>query len=191
MALGQHSENLELPMRETQIALGAGGGPATEINRDGGEPDRCDGGLYPAQNGIDSRDQLFHVERFCYAVIGPETKAREFVSLLPSRRQDDDRRLSAVPQHPRELETADIGQHHVQEDEIGDARAIQGERAIGTRGPFNFESIHEQVVAKDLGQRRVVFHNQDSWPHSVAAFGIISVAVVPWPTSLVISSVPS
>ena len=106
-------------MRQTQIALPAGGHSIAEVDGDWPEPDNVDIWLRTAQHRLDSRDELVDVEWLGHVVVSAETQPQKLVGLLTPCREDDDGGFPPVSQHAPQLEPVEIGQHDIEQNEIG------------------------------------------------------------------------
>ena len=72
------------------------------------------------------------------------------------------------------VEAGPIGQHHVEQDEVGPELPEQVDRGVRVGGPRHLESVERQVVADDLGQELIVLDDQNARVHdepSLAAGG--------------------
>ena len=89
--------------------------------------------LRAAQHRRDAREQLHQRERLGDVVVGAELEAAHAIELRAARRQHDHRRARrAAPRLPRmrrqHLEAVDVGQHHVEHDEIEARRRARARR---------------------------------------------------------------
>lgn len=104
------------------------------------------GGLFPllagqraAHIGLDARHQLAHGKRLGDIVVRAQLEAEHLVGLLLAGSEHDDRRVLFFADMPKDGKAVHLGQHHVQQDQIGCIL----QRAAQALGPV---IRHERVV---------------------------------------------
>jgi hypothetical protein len=74
-------------------------------------------GRHAAQQRLDAREQLGHLERLGEVVVGAELQPDDAVEHLGARGEHQDgRRDAALPQRPAHVEPVAAGQHDVEHD---------------------------------------------------------------------------
>jgi hypothetical protein len=83
------------------------------------------------------RHQFVGAERLRDVVVGADLETDDAVALLGARGQHDDRnrggRLVGA-QRPAHLETAEAGQHHIEDDQVSRAAACARQRLVASLG---------------------------------------------------------
>ena len=117
-----------------------------------------------AQHGVDAREQLARRERLGDVVVGAAFEARDLVALFGARRQHDDRqlaRLAIALERARELEAARVGQHPVDQQQVGKLVGDLGAPATGIRGFADFETGAAQSERDHLANRPLILDDQN------------------------------
>ena len=129
----QQLEELELLAGEVEL----GRRRALAARRAGSTPDGADlerrrlgwrcGAAAPspgaAQHRPDPRGHLARAERLDDVVVGAELEADDAVGLLAAGGEHDDRDARALAQRAADVVAGAVGEHHVEEDEVGHARS--------------------------------------------------------------------
>ena len=101
--------------------------------------------LGPPQHGLHPLDQLLDGERLGDVVVDAEAQTLDLVGGRVAGSQEDDRHARAgalvLAQAPGHLEAVEVGQHHVEQDQVGTARLDRGER-----GPPDAARSHLETV---------------------------------------------
>ena len=119
----------------------------------------------PPEHRLDARDQLARRERLCQVVVGPGIEAGDLVGLLRARRQHHDRdvaRVRIAPQDPDQFEAAHVGQHPVDQDEVGPLVADTRECGLAVLGKRDFAAGAPQPESNQVADRLLILDDQDS-----------------------------
>jgi hypothetical protein len=73
----------------------------------------------PTQDRFDACLKLVELEGFCHEIGGAELQAQYAVDLALSRAADDNGRACQCPEGQGQGEAVGVGQHKVQDDEVG------------------------------------------------------------------------
>ena len=131
-----------------------------------------------AHDGPHARHELARGERLDHVVVGAELEADDPVDLLTARGQHDDRNVGLGPDQAAEVSSVPVGEHHVQQDQVG-RRCAPGLGGLLDRSrDLGVEALPSQVLGERLGDRLLVLDDQDTRFHA----GIVS---PPIPTELV------
>ena len=114
-----------------------------------------------AQDGADARQQLAQAEWLGDVIVGAEFEAGDAVDLVLAGGEHQDRRITLLAQDAADRESVQPWQHDVEDDQIGAVapRPIQRRHAIA--GVQHRVPLALEVVAQRLGERRIVFYQQD------------------------------
>src|SRR5690606_34101156 len=116
--LGEIAQDLELAMREVELAPGAPRLQPSQVDKELAEPDLLDGRAYPAQHGIDPRHELVDVKRLRHVVVRAKLESADLVGLLAPRRQHDQRSPSPLSQHATQRESVASRQHEIEQYQV-------------------------------------------------------------------------
>ena len=122
-------------------------------------------GLAPLQEPAGPRDQFVHRERLHDVVVRAGFKSAQFVRLLATRRQHDDRQslgLGLLPQAPAQLDPGQSGQHPVEYQQIRHAFLEARLGFVAVHDRFDRIAGGYEVVAQELDQRHVVFDDHQA-----------------------------
>ena len=72
----------------------------------------------PSENGMDPCQQLFEVEWLADIVVCAKAKTLDLVVFVAPDGQEDDRQIAGGPKKTAELETTQVGEHHVEQCQI-------------------------------------------------------------------------
>jgi len=128
-------------------------------------------GLPPSgapQQRLDARDHLLEAERLRHVVVAAQRQAPHRLLGAVARGEEQHRRVvSLAPQPPAHLETVDVGQHDVEQQEVRRVRAhgregaapvtghLDGEAEVAQRGAQEEPDVLLVVDDEDPGRRRV------------------------------------
>ncbi|TPW17509.1 MAG: prephenate dehydrogenase [bacterium] len=137
-----------------------------EIHRDLAELVRLGGIVSPvaaAQQGLDPGHELEEAERLGDVVVRAELQAQDLVDFLPARGEHDDRQLVAVGADlAADVEAAHLGQHDIQDHEIGCGIAGEPEPGGAILGHGDGVTLVLEAVLQRDGHRGIIFDDQDS-----------------------------
>ena len=122
-------------------------------------------GRAPAQHGADARQQLLGGKRFGDVVVGTSVQAGDLVRLVAARGQHQDGHgfgAGILAPFARQLQAALAGQHPVEQDDIGQHGIQLALRGIAVFGPNRRKAVVAQVDGNQLGNRRLVFDDEDA-----------------------------
>ena len=116
------------------------------------------------EHRLDARDQLARRERLRQVVVGAGIEAGDLVGFLRARRQHHDRdvaRIRIAAQDPDQVEAAHVGQHPVDQDEVGPAVADARERGLAVLGERDFAAGAPQPECNQVADRLLILDDQD------------------------------
>ena len=131
--------------------------------------------LAPPEHGLDARGELLDRERLRHVVVGPELEPEHLVALVALRRQDDDRDAGVVLAHRlAHLEAVELGQHQVEEHEIG--LLVEGllDRLLAVLRDVDGVALEAEASLEAEPDRGVVLDDQDAGRHAAASPGSFS-----------------
>ena len=73
----------------------------------------------PAEDGADPRGQLAQRERLGHVVVRAQLQADDLVDLGVLRGEHDDRHRGLGAEDPADLDAGQLGEHEVEQDEVG------------------------------------------------------------------------
>ena len=82
-----------------------------------------------AEHGLHAQQQLLHRERLGHVVVGAELEALHAIAFFAARGDHDDRHTPRVvlAHQPRDFAAGDVGQHQVEQNQVGFPRASAGD----------------------------------------------------------------
>src|SRR5215218_8797469 len=113
-----------------------------------------------AQDGADPRNDFAAAERLHHVVVGAELEPDHPVGLLAAGGEHDDRNLRALPQLAADVEAGAVGQHHVEEHEVGVAARLL-ERLGDRAGDQRLEAFAAEHLREGLDDRGLVLDEKD------------------------------
>ena len=114
-----------------------------------------------AQGGADAGQELGEAERLGDVVLGAELEPRHLVHLAAPRRQDDDGHHPPLASKRLEhLEAVHLGEHHVEDDEIGSVGPREVEAPLAVLGHEDPVPLPLEIDAKTQGDAGVVLHDE-------------------------------
>src|ERR1039457_2397905 len=134
------------------------------------------GGAGGGQRGGAPGGQLLQPERLGHVVVAADGEPGDLVVLGVLRGQEDHRDPVSVPAQPADyLEPVDVGQHHVQDEQVEGAVPGEAERVRSVLRGGHLEAEEAQRSGDGLSQEElVVYHEQVpvvGWHHVIAAYG--------------------
>ena len=110
-------------------------------------------------------------ERFGHVVVAADGEARHLVLDGVAGGEEEDGDVDAVgPQPSRHLQAVEIGEHDVEDDEIGRTFLGGGQGQTAVDGLFDPEALVAEGGRHRVDDRRLVVHHQDplvaSWLHA-------------------------
>ncbi len=159
----QERQEVELAQGEGEFGAVLGGAPGRRVQDETGGAQRP--GVRPgpgaAQYGLHAQHEFTRAERLGDVVVRAHLQAEDAVVLVAACRQHDDRHGAALPQPAADLQAVHAGQHQVEDDQVGPVRGGAGERGRAVPGAVHHVSRAVQVSGDDLGDGRVVVHDQN------------------------------
>ena len=119
----------------------------------------------PAEDGLDARLDLQHVEGLGHVVVRAVLKAEDLVHILALGRQHDDRHVALFADALAHLNAVQLGQHHVQQDQVERFVEELVQRFLAVRRRIGLIANLLQAVFKSLDDQRLVVHQQNSLGH--------------------------
>jgi hypothetical protein len=122
------------------------------------------------QHGADARLQLREVDGFGEVIVGTCVQPRHLVLRGIPRGDQDDRdegQRSVVLDPARDLITVDVGEHHIEQDQVGRISAHPVERLRAIAGLDHVVAAKPQSRCNDLDVVGVVVDDQDLAAHAV------------------------
>ena len=124
-------------------------------------------------DGTHSRHQLAHAVGLGDVVVGTHFQADNGVDLGTLGRHHDDRHLAALAQLTADVDATDLGQHHIQQNDVGLHDVESGKRLGPVDGHLDSEAFTGEPDDERLDVARLVLDNQHRltflcWPCSVS-----------------------
>ncbi len=158
-------EQFELPVRKVNLHRAVPRGARDEVDSDRTQNEIIGCGARAAKDRIDPRQQLVQVDRLGDVVIGPEIEPAKFVGFLTTRAQYEYRGSSALPERGAQIETIDVRQGDVEDDQV--RHELPGPRQHGRAicDAVDIEPFEEQVLSQQQRHVHVVLDDQHSFFH--------------------------
>ena len=151
----------------------------------------------PPQERIDARHQFLAPERLGDVIVGSQVQPQHHVLFLTLGGQHDDGRVERVLAHgAADFVAVDLGQHDVEQHQIGLGRERQSQPGFAVSGRKHFAALGGERVRQSAQEGRVVFDNQDAAsvhaaaPFTALAAGRMTENVLPLPGWLSTSTEP-
>jgi hypothetical protein len=125
-----------------------------------------------AQNRPDAREQFTSRIRLRHVIVGPELKPDHDVDLAVLCGQHDDRNAGTLPQFAAHLGAGKAGQHQVEKHQFGTGAVEFGERLNPVGGDARLVALAGEQVRQWLGERGLVFDNEDAGHERTFCFGV-------------------
>src|SRR4051794_28308391 len=117
-----------------------------------------------AQHGADAGRDLAGAERLDDVVVGAELEPDHAVGLLAAGGQHDDRHLRLAPDLAADVVARAVGEHEVEQDEVGaDGRRLL-ESGGGGAGDLEMEALAREGLGEGLRDGRLVLDQEDRPP---------------------------
>ncbi len=129
---------------------------------------RRDGARLRAELQLDARDQFADEERLDDVVVRAQFEADDAVGFRSARGQEDDRRLrqlGIVADALADIQPVGIGQHDVEQDEVGADPPAKVEGATAGLRPGEKKAFFFQVVLQQREEIGIVFDENNSFCH--------------------------
>src|SRR4029079_4930295 len=130
----------------------------------------------PPQDRLDARDHLCRGGGLDDVVVAAENKPADLVCVAVARAQEEHRHVRITTKAAADLEPRLVGQHHVQEHQVGTALRELLARLAAAGGVAHPEALGLQEVAHQLRDLLVVLDDQDRRRCLVSAAHTTSVA---------------
>ena len=117
-----------------------------------------------AQHGADAGGDLTGAEGLDDVVVGAELQADHAVGLVAARGQHDDRHLRLAPDLAADVVAGAVGEHQVEEDEVGAHARGRVERVRGSAGDLEVEALAGEGLGERLRDGRLVLDEEDRSP---------------------------
>src|SRR6516162_8102416 len=151
----------------------------------------------PPQEGIRAGQQFSELERFGHIVVGAQIQTQDDILLLTLRGEHDDRHVQpAAAHHTADLVAIDLGQHDIQQDQIGLSVHRQRKAPFAVGGTQHRETEVLERVLQSEQQSHLVFDDENPADAHAAAStaeelgGSDTVKVLPAPVRLATDTVP-
>ena len=121
------------------------------------------GGARAAQHVAHARQQFFERERLGHVVVAAGGEPADLVLGRITGGEEDDRRPGTLGAEPaRDLEALHVGEHHVQDDQVGTELRHLAERIRARSRRFHGEALEAQGHRDDIDDVRLVIDDEDS-----------------------------
>ena len=113
-------------------------------------------------------DELVRAERLGDVVVRPELEADDAIGFLRARGQHDDRdraRLHVGADRAADFEAIDVGQHQVEDEQVGWARRDRRQGFTSRGDHLRREARLAQIAGDEIGNIPVVFHDEHAGSH--------------------------
>ena len=116
------------------------------------------------QHRPDPRGHLAGAERLDDVVVGAELEADDAVGLLAAGGEHDDRDLGALAERAGDVVARPVGEHHVEEDEVGHLARGLLDRVGHRSGHTRVEPLAVKCLREGFGDRGLVLDHEDGAP---------------------------
>ena len=114
------------------------------------------------QDRADAGEQLLDREGLGDVVVAAEGEAADLVLGRVAGGEEEDRGLVGALAHPPgDLEAVEVGQHHVEQDEVGPELADRAERRLPVGRRLDLVVVEAQGDREDIGDVRLVVDDED------------------------------
>ena len=125
-------------------------------------PSSSDSAPDTAQDGVDAGDHLDQRERFGDVVVAAHGEPGDLVVEAVARGQEEHRHPQAVAAEAAgHLEPVEVGQHHVEHDEVGGPLLGRLQRVASVAGLLDVEALVAERGGHGVHDRRLVVDHQD------------------------------
>ena len=109
---------------------------------------------------MDPGDDLGEGERLGDVVVAAHREPLDLVRRVVPGREEEDRDVDAVAQPLGDRDPVEVGEHDVQDDEVGPEVLDPGQRVPPVRGGRDLEALVAERGGHRVGDRRLVVHDE-------------------------------
>ena len=124
--------------------------------------------LFAAQVRLHARDQFARAEGLGHVVVAADFQSQDAIHLVGPRRQEQHRRARqhrGVPDLAAQLKAVQIGQHDVQQDQIGLGLLQRAQGAFRAAEQLRLIPMADEVVLDQRGKLRFILHDGNFFRH--------------------------
>jgi hypothetical protein len=129
-------------------------------------------------------DELIEAERLGHIIVGTHRQAAHLGLGRVARRQEEDRHAQLIGgEPPLDLETVEVGQHHVKHDQVRPKRRRRRQRAAAALRDLDLEALIAHRRRDELGNALLVIDDEEARPWLAVAHSLGCVAPRHWATT--------
>jgi signal transduction histidine kinase len=164
----EHEQEVELTRRELHgfSVLGHGAGRGIEPQTSDFDRRLALGRLPAPHDRADPRRELPRGERLHDVVVGAELEPQDPVDLLTASGEHDDRHLGALADLSAQVAAVAVGQHDVEQDDVGLDPVERLARALDGARHLRVEPVALEMLGERLGDGLLVLDDQDAGFHA-------------------------
>ncbi|KAG1318611.1 hypothetical protein G6F63_015141 [Rhizopus arrhizus] len=114
-----------------------------------------------AQQGAQAGQQQAWLDRLVHVVVGARFQAQYLLDIVFAGGQHQDRHIGKAADLPAHIDAAQARQHQVQHHQFRCMLAARRAGQVAAGHVLYGEAMFVQIVADQLGQAAIVFHQQD------------------------------
>ena len=118
-----------------------------------------------AQQCAHAGDHAREGEWFGDVIIRADLQACDLIDLLREGGEHDDGYVAFTAQDAADFAPVDVGEHQVEDDEIGFFAAGSRQRGLTVGGGDDAESVFLQIISGEAGDLGFVINDEDEWGH--------------------------